>query len=60
MREFNMDVCVFDLPTLADGLGAVEQKYCELLNKYRSGEQLEVEVVDWMDTANTWLITTGE
>lgn len=55
-----MDVCVYNLPTLADGFPAVEQKYCELVNLYRNGETLDVEVMDWMDTANTWLMVSGE
>lgn len=54
-----MDVEVFDFPTLRDGRIAVEAKFCELLNLYRRGEDLEPEAIDWMDTANTWLMTTG-
>lgn len=54
-----MDVKVFDFPTMKDGRIAVEHKYCELLNLYRSGEKLDLEALDWMDTANNWLMTTG-
>lgn len=54
-----MDVKVFDFPTMRDGRIAVETKYCELLNLYRRGETLELEALDWMDTANNWLMTTG-
>jgi hypothetical protein len=60
MEDFKMNVCVYNLPTMADGLTAVEQKYCELINSYRNGETLDVEVIDWMDTANTWLMISGE
>ena len=54
-----MDVEIFKYPTLSDGRIAVEQKYCELINLYRSGEHLNPETLDWMDTANNWLMTTG-
>lgn len=54
-----MDVELFDFPTLKDGRVAVEQRFCELVNKYRKGEQLPVEAIDWMDSANTWLMTVG-
>ena len=53
-----MQVEMFSLPTMKDGLVAVEQKYCEIYNAYRNGEKLDPEVLDWMDTANTWLLTT--
>jgi hypothetical protein len=47
----------FDLPTMAkDGPGAVENKYCEILNLRRNGNEVPSEVLDWMDSANTWLI----
>ncbi len=54
-----MDIKVYNFPTLSDGRIAVEEKYCELLNVYRSGEVLQPEALDWMDTANNWLSTTG-
>lgn len=54
-----MDIQLFSFPTLKDGRIAVEEYYCELLNKYRNGELLELEELDWLDSANTWLTTTG-
>lgn len=54
-----MDVEVFKFPTLRDGRIAVETKFCELVNQYRRGEDLVPEAIDWMDSANTWLMTTG-
>jgi hypothetical protein len=51
-----MQVEMFSLPTLNDGVMAVEQKFCEVLSAYRNGEKLDPEVLDWMDTANTWLM----
>jgi hypothetical protein len=54
-----MDIQVFSFPILSDGVTAVEEAYCGLLNKYRQGEVLDTEELDWMDSANTWLITTG-
>lgn len=54
-----MHIEVFTFPTLKDGRIAVETKFCELVNRYRNGEQLDPEAIDWMDTANTWLLTVG-
>jgi len=51
-----MQVEMFSLPTLSDGVTAVEQKFCEVYSAYRNGESLDPEVLDWMDTANTWLM----
>lgn len=51
-----MDIKKFEFPTLDDGLEAVEKKYCELIKLYREGHIAEEEQ-DWMDTANTWLLT---
>lgn len=49
------DIKLYNLPTLDDGIHKVEELFCEIVKKYRNGEQLEPEVVDWMDTANNWL-----
>jgi hypothetical protein len=35
---------------------AVEDTFCNLLNAQRRGESLPVEALDWMDTANNWLM----
>ena len=51
-----MDIQVFSLPTFTDDK-LVEEVYCEFLNKYRNGETLNLEELDWMDSANTWLAT---
>lgn len=53
-----MDVEVYKFPTMNDGAKAVEYKYCELLNKYRDGTTLPPEALDWMDSANTWLLSS--
>ena len=50
-----MDVKVFSFPTMQNPT-LVERAYCELLNAKRNGESLDDEVIDWMETANTWLI----
>ena len=55
-----MDIQVYSLPTINDGIFAVEQKYCEILSKKRSGEKLSIEVLDWFDSANTWLEDANE
>lgn len=54
-----VNVEMHKFPTLKDGRIAVEEKYCELVNKYRSGDYLDPEAIDWMDSANTWLMTAG-
>lgn len=54
-----MDIVVYNFPTLKDGRIPVEEAYCTLINAYRSGEKLEPEALDWMDSANTWLTTVG-
>ena len=54
-----MDIQVFSFPTINDDVTAVEEVYCSLVNKYRNGDSLMLEELDWMDSANTWLITTG-
>lgn len=55
-----MDIRVYDLPTLRDGLDIIERRFNELEVKYRNGEQLDEIEIDWLDTANTWLLTSGE
>lgn len=50
-----MQVEIFSFPT-QDHPREVELKFCELINRYRGGEKLEPEVLDWMDTANNWLM----
>lgn len=54
-----MDVKLYNFPTLADGRIAVETQYCDFLTRYRAGESLDPEILDWMDTANNWLTSTG-
>ena len=50
-----MEVRVYNFPTLRDGRIAVEEMFCELNSRYRNGEVLDPEILDWMDTANNWL-----
>lgn len=54
-----MDVVLYSFPTKADGVFAVEQRFCELLSQYRNGEKLDEIEIDWLDSANTWLMNTG-
>lgn len=52
------EVLVFKFPSLNDGSRTeIERKYCELVNEYRNGTALDPEVLDWMDSANNWLMT---
>ena len=50
-----MEVKVYSFPTMQNPT-LVERAYCALLNAKRNGESLDDEVIDWMETANTWLI----
>jgi len=55
-----MDVEMYKFPVLnSDSVGVVEKTYCELARKYRNGEPLQPEMIDWMDTANNWLMTAA-
>lgn len=54
--EIAMNVDMFSLPTMNDGVSVVEQTFCQIYTKYRNGETLQPEVLDWMDSANTWLM----
>ena len=51
-----MDIRVFDLPTRNDDPYIIERRLRELENKARYGVKLDEIEIDWMDTANTWLI----
>jgi hypothetical protein len=55
--EAVMDIRVFDLPTRNDDPYIIERRLRELENKARYGVKLDEIEIDWMDTANTWLIT---
>lgn len=50
-----VDVYMHKFPTMENPRD-VELKYCELLNAKRRGEELPIEAIDWMDTANNWLM----
>lgn len=54
-----MEIEIYNFPTMRDGRIAVEEAYCHLVNAYRNGDPLKPEMLDWMDSANTWLMTTG-
>ncbi len=50
-----MENKVFQFPSLEkDGVKAVEEKFCELLNRYRE-EILDLEELDFMHYANNVL-----
>ena len=55
-----MEVSIYDFPTVRDGPRMIEQAYCDLLIKYRNGEVLPPEVIDWMDFANNFLQTSED
>lgn len=51
------EIRYFSLPTINDDLTVIERTYCELNTKYRNGEYLDEVELNWMDTANTWLVS---
>ena len=53
-----MEFRIFSLPTERDDIRIIESRWCELNTKLRNGEQLDDVELNWMDTANNWLITT--
>lgn len=50
-----MNVELYTFPTM-ENPKAVEDTFCNLLNAKRRGESIPVEALDWMDTANNWLM----
>lgn len=52
-----MQVKRYEFPTQEARICEIEAEYCKLLSMYRSGEKLDDEQKDWMDTANNWLQT---
>lgn len=50
-----MDYRVFEFPTISDGIKPVEEKFCELVQKYRD-HSLNPEELDYLDWANNALI----
>jgi hypothetical protein len=52
-----MDIRVFDLPTRNDDPYTIERRLRELEDRAKHGVELDEVEINWMDTANTWLIT---
>lgn len=55
-----MEINVYTFPPLSGDLVSVENTFCELYNKYRNGEALAPEAIDWMDSANIVLMTSDD
>jgi len=51
-----MDIRIFDLPTRRDRPEVIERRLAELERRARNGEDLDGVEMDWIDTANTWLL----
>lgn len=49
-----MEVETFEFPAMADGLIKFQEKYCDIVHKYRD-HTLSPEELDWMDWANNAL-----
>lgn len=54
-QEATVDYRVFEFPTINDGIKPVEEKFCELVQKYRD-HSLNPEELDYLDWANNALI----
>lgn len=52
-----MDIRCFSLPTINDDYRVIERTFCELNTKLRNGDDLDEVELNWMDTANTWLVS---
>jgi hypothetical protein len=53
------EILVFKFPDFTgENRTLIERHYCELINEYRNGSPLDPEVLDWMDSANSFLITS--
>lgn len=53
------DFRVFELPTANDDTFVIERTWCELNTRLRNGDNLDEVEINWMDTANTWLLSSG-
>jgi len=53
-----MDYAMYKFPTQEDGVQLVEQKLCELMSKYRNHENLDPIELDYMDWANSVMLTS--
>jgi hypothetical protein len=53
-----MDYKLYNFPTENDGIASVEQKLCELYAKYRDQGKLDPVELDYMDWANTIIMTS--
>lgn len=51
-----MDIRVFNLPTRDDDTYVIERRLYELEDRARYGAALDEVEMDWVDTANNWLI----
>lgn len=51
-----MDIRVFHLPTRNDDVYVIESRLRELEAYARAGAELDDVELNWMDTANTWLL----
>lgn len=51
-----MDIRVFELPTRDADIFTIERKLQDLEELVREGFELDEVELDWMETANTWLV----
>jgi hypothetical protein len=54
--EAIMDIRVFNLPTRNNDASVIERRLYELEDRARHGIMLDEVEINWMDTANNWLI----
>ncbi len=54
------DYRVFELPTVNDDTFVIERTWCALNTRLRNGDSLDEVEINWMDSANTWLLESKQ
>ena len=56
-----VEVLIFKFPDLkSENRTVIERRFCEILKHYRDGDEIAPEVMDWFDSANTFLTTSND
>lgn len=54
----DVDIRVFDLPPLEpENYSQIEARVNQLHSRYRDKKKIDEIELDWLDTANNWLLT---
>ena len=54
------DYRVFELPTVNDDTFVIGRTWCALNTRLRNGDSLDEVEINWMDSANTWLLESKQ